>query len=182
MGNMESGRNEEKCCMSPCQPIFILALWTGHGVGQATRAANLQTIHNADNLIICGIKDPVALVVKDKELAIVNWPNFCLHNYILHTYDSLAVSWGGERRYSSLAVTIFLAHLRHRCSCLALMSDVKLLNLQHTLRSFILKGKIITTVISKDCILYPSYQRENWEFDFWFLPFLFPACFYAFET
>lgn len=116
----------------------------------------MQTIHKADNLIICGIKDPVALVVKDKELAIVNWPNFIiLHNYILHTYDSLTVSWSGERKRSSLAVTIFLAHLRYRCSYLALMSDVKLLNLQHTLR-FILKDKIITADISKDCILHPT--------------------------
>lgn len=114
----------------------------------------MQTIRKADNLIICGIKDPVALV-KDKELAIVNWPNFSLHNYILHTYDSLTVSWRGERRRSSLAVTIFLAHLRYRCTYLALVSDVKLLNLQHTLR-FILKGKIIAADISKDCILYPT--------------------------
>lgn len=49
-------------------------------------------IPKADNLIMCGIKDPVTLFVKDKELAIVNRPNFSLHNYILHTYDSFAVS------------------------------------------------------------------------------------------
>lgn len=51
-------------------------------------------IPKADNLIFCGSKDPVALSIKDKELAIVNWPNFNLHNYILHTYGSLAVSQG----------------------------------------------------------------------------------------
>lgn len=57
MQNTEVMKNWGEMLQVALPGFYPCALKTGHTVGQATGAANLQMIPRADNLIICGIKD-----------------------------------------------------------------------------------------------------------------------------